>query len=156
MEGQLTPHDARIALEAVDRGRRRVAAEVGLPGWYWWGLALGWIVVGVVADLGNTWATSAATLAFGAVHAAVAPRVAHGRSRTSLLSVSSELAGRRTGLYVVLGVAMLGVVTVAAALAVAADGARDPATIASVFVAVLILAGGPRLLAAITPDERAH
>jgi hypothetical protein len=46
-------------------------------------------------------------------------------------------------------VAALGVVTVGAALAASADGASHPVTIASVFVAVIILLGGPRLLAAI-------
>jgi hypothetical protein len=38
-------------------------------------------------------------------------------------------------------------VTIAVALAMAADGAGHPVTIASVFVALLILLGGPQLLA---------
>jgi hypothetical protein len=41
------------------------------------------------------------------------------------------------------------VVTVGAALAASADGARHPVTMASVLVAVIILLGGPRLLAGI-------
>jgi hypothetical protein len=40
-------------------------------------------------------------------------------------------------------------VTIAIALAVNADGAEHPATIASAFVAVLVVLGGPRLLAAV-------
>jgi len=156
MEGRITPLEARAALDAVERGHRRVADEVGLPNWYWWGLALGWIAIGVIADLGNTWATSAATLVFGAVHAYVAPRVASGRHRTRMLSVKSELAGPRTAAFVILGVAGLGVLTVGGALAAAADGAHDPATIASLFVATVILLGGPRLLAALVPRELAE
>jgi hypothetical protein len=153
MDHTLTHQEAEVALAEVERGRARVVEEIGLPRWYWWGLALGWIVVGVVADLGVAWATAAATLIFGAVHAAVAPRVASGRHRTQMLSVSRRLAPARTARFVVLTVAALGVFTVAAGFALAADGARDPATIASIFVAILILLGGPQLLAAIRPWE---
>ena len=40
----------------------------------------------------------------------------------------------------------LGAVTVAGALVLDADGAGHPTTIASVFVALIIVLGGPRLL----------
>jgi hypothetical protein len=148
MERTITHEEAEAALATVDRRRRRVIDEVGLPGWYWWGLALGWIAVGVVADTGVAWLTAAATLIFGAVHANVVPRVASGRHRTQQLSVKAELAGRRTAMVVVLAVAALGLVTVGAGFALHADGARHPSIIASIFVAVVILLGGPRLLAA--------
>jgi hypothetical protein len=147
MEPQpVSPAEARTALDAVRRERRRVLDEVGLPAWYWWGLAVGWIVLGVIADLEHPWLTSAATLVFGAVHSTVAPRVVSGRNRTSQLSVRRELAGRHTAALVLGGLVALAGVTVVAALLLDADGARDPATIASVFVAVLILLGGPQLL----------
>jgi hypothetical protein len=89
------------------------------------------------------------------VHANVVPRVASGRHRSQQLSVKAELAGRRTRLIVVLAVAALGVVTVAAAFALDADGTRDPSIVASIFVAVVILLGGPRLLAARRARESA-
>ena len=146
MTRTVTHEEAEAALATVDRRRSRVVDEIGLPGWYWWGLALGWIAVGVIADLKVWWLTSAATLIFGAVHANVVPRIASGRHRTGMLSVKAELAGRRTALVVVLAVAALGLVTVGGALALNADGARDPSIIASIFVAVVILLGGPRLL----------
>src|SRR4051794_25192348 len=79
MEQDMTPLEARAALDSIDRGRRRVIDQIDLPRWYWWGLALGWIALGYVNDLGHPWVTSAATLAFGTVHAAIAPRVIHGR-----------------------------------------------------------------------------
>ena len=148
MTRTITSEEAEAALATVDRGRRRVIEEIGLPAWYWWGLALGWIAVGVVADLEVTWLTSAATLIFGAVHANVVPRVANGRHRTRQLSVRSDLAGRRTALVVVLAVAALGLVTVGASLGLSADGTRDPSIVASIFVATVILLGGPRLLGA--------
>jgi hypothetical protein len=149
MAHDISPLEARGALDAIDRGRRQVIDEIDLPAWYWWGLALGWIGLGVITDLKHPWLTAAATLLFGAVHSAVAPRVASGRHRTHQVSVRADVVGRRTARLVVGSVAALGLVTVGAALAASADGARHPVTIASVLVAVIILLGGPRLLAAI-------
>ncbi len=149
MEPRVTSLEARAALDAADRSRLRVINEIDVPAWYWWGLAVGWIGLGFITDLKHPWLTAAATLVFGAVHAGVAPRVASGRHRTRSLSVRAEIAGRHTGRLVILAVAALGALTVAAALAAGADRAHHPVTIASIFVAVTIVLGGPRLLAAI-------
>jgi hypothetical protein len=147
MEYEINPSEARAALAAVEREQLRVVEEIEMPRWYWWGLALGWIALGYVTDLKHTWLTAAATLVFGAVHASVASRVIDGRHRTNSLSVRRDLAGGKTPALVIGGLLALAGVTIAVAIAVSADGARHPVTIASVFVAVLILLGGPRLLA---------
>jgi hypothetical protein len=149
MERQVTPLEARAALDTVERGRLRVIDEIELPRWYWWGLALGWIGLGFITDLGHPWVTAAATLAFGAVHASVASRVVSGRHRTQRLSVSAEVAGRQAPRLVIGGLILLAGLTVAGSLAAAADGARHPVTAASILVAVMIVLGGPQLLAAI-------
>jgi hypothetical protein len=149
METRVTPQEARAALDTLDRDRLRVIEEIDLPRWYWWGLALGWIALGFITDLRHAWITAAATLVFGAVHATVAPRVASGRHRTQRLSVSAELAGRRTFGLVIGGLIVLAGLTIAGALALSADGARHPVTIASMFVAVMIMLGGPMLLASV-------
>jgi hypothetical protein len=147
MEREISPIEARAALDTIDRGRRRVLDEIDLPQWYWWGLALGWVGLGIITDLKHPWVTSAATLLFGAVHATVAPRVTSGRRRTTQLSVRADVAGRHTAGLVIAGLVALAGLTVAGALAASADGARHPATMASVLVAVIIVLGGPRLLA---------
>jgi hypothetical protein len=149
VEAHVTPHQARAALDTVDRDRLRVIDEIELPRWYWSGLALGWIALGYITDLKHAWITAAATLVFGAVHASVAPRVASGRHRTQRLSVSAELTGRRTARLVIGGLIVLACVTIAGSLAASADGARHPVTIASMFVAVVIVLGGPMLLASV-------
>jgi hypothetical protein len=149
MEQQITPQEARAALEVVDRGRLRVIEEIDLPRWYWWGLALGWVGLGFITDLKHPWLTAAATLVFGAVHSTVAGRVADGRHRTSQLSVRAELSGRRTARLVIGCLVALACVTTAGALLASADGARHPVTIASIFVAAIIVLGGPQLLAAV-------
>ena len=147
MQAQVTPQDARAALKAIDRDRMSVIDEIELPRWYWTGLALGWIALGFITDLKHPWITAAATLLFGAVHASVAHRAASGRHRTQQLSVSAQLAGRNIFRLVIGGLIALAGVTIALAVAASADGARHPVTIASLFVALLIVLGGPQLLA---------
>jgi hypothetical protein len=148
MEHEMTQVEARSALDAIERGRRRVIDEIDMPRWYWWGLALGWIALGYVTDLDHPWVTSAATLAFGAIHASVAPRVIDGRHRTDQLSVRRDVAGRHLPRLVIGALLALALVTIAGALAANADGAGHPVTIASVLVAVMIVLGGPQLVAA--------
>jgi hypothetical protein len=148
MEHHVTPLEARAALDTVERSRLRVIEEIDLPGWYWWGLAVGWIVLGVISDLDIAWLTTAATLIFGAAHATVAPRVIDGRHRSANLSVRRDVAGHQLSRVIVLALIGLVIVTVGVALAVNADGAGHPATIASVFVATVIVLGGPQLPAA--------
>jgi hypothetical protein len=149
MERQVTPLEARAALETIERGRLRVIDEIDLPAWYWWGLGVGWIGLGFITDLGHPWVTSVATLVFGAVHASVAPRVVSGRHRSRSLSVRAEVVGRHVPRLVIGGLIALAAVTVAASLAASADGAGHPVTAASILVAVTIVLGGPQLLAAV-------
>ena len=149
MESQVSSLEARAALDAVERGRQRVIDEIDLPSWYWWGLAVGWIGLGYLNDLGDPWVSGIATFAFGTVHASVAPRVISGRRRSRSLSVSADVAPPHLARIVIGGLIALAGVTVAAALALEADGADHPVTIAGVFVALMIVLGGPRLLAAI-------
>ena len=146
MESQVSPLEARVALDAVERVRLRVIDEIALPNWYLWGLALGWIALGLLTDLAAAWVSAVATYLFGAVHASVAPRVMSGRRRSRSLSVRADVAPPHLARLVIAALLALAGVTVAVSLAVAADGARHPTTIASVFVALLIVLGGPRLL----------
>ncbi len=146
MESQVSPLEARVALDAVERVRPRVIDEIALPNWYLWGLALGWIALGLLTDLAAAWVSAVATYLFGAVHASVAPRVMSGRRRSRSLSVRADVAPPHLARLVIAALLALAGVTVAVSLAVAADGARHPTTIASVFVALLIVLGGPRLL----------
>jgi hypothetical protein len=149
MHADITPGEAQAALAAADRGRRAVIDEIAVPGWYWWGLAVGWVALGVISDVGNPWVSAIATFAFGAIHATVAPRVVDGRHRSGRLTVRRDVAGRHIGRFVIAGVVAMALVTIAAALAVNADGAEHPATVASVFVAAIIVLGGPRLVDAL-------
>src|SRR5262245_1633593 len=145
---ELTPEQARAALDTVERSRRRVVDEIDVPVWYWVSVAVGWIALGVLADLNNPLATTLATLAFGAAHSSIAPRVINGRHGSRRVSVRAEVAGPHLMAVVLAGLLALVGVTIAAALALNADGARHPAIAASVLVAVMVVLGGPLLLAA--------
>jgi hypothetical protein len=141
--------EAREALDAIEHRRRQVLAEIDVPGWYWWFLAFGWVAVGAAVEFGSAVAVILAPLVFGAVHAGLAQRALSGRHRTGSLSVRRDVAGHQV-LFVVIGyVVVLCVVTLVLALAADADGARHPGTFASIVVALLVLAGGPRLMAAL-------
>jgi len=145
---EVGPDQARAALDAVERGRRAMIDRIGVPGWYWGAVAGGWVALGLISDLGAPWLSVAATLVFGAAHASVAPRVVDGRHGRGArvgrgvprLPVTQIVLGGLVGLVVV---------TVALALAAQADGARHPATAASLVVAVVILLGGPLLMAVV-------
>ncbi|OAA23240.1 hypothetical protein UG55_103928 [Frankia sp. EI5c] len=147
--GEISAQEARAALAAVEGGRRGVVERIAVPAWYWWFVAAGWVVLGVLADLDHPWVTMGATLGFGALHSTVAPRVVHGRRGSRQLSVRAEVAGAHVTTAVIGGLVLLAGVTVAVALALSADGSGHPATGAGVFVGMIVLLGGPMLLARI-------
>jgi hypothetical protein len=152
----ITDTEARLALDAIERRRRQVIAEIDVPNWYWWSVAAGWVALGVLADLAPAWASVVGTLAFGAVHSAVAPRVVSGRHGSRRLSVRGDMVDRRVPLVVFGFLIVMTAVTVGAALVFNADGARHPATLASIVVAALVLCGGPALMAAVRRRAQRH
>jgi hypothetical protein len=149
MESPVTALEAEAALRTVEHGRRRVIDEIDMPRWYWWSVALGWIALGFLTDLDHPWLTLAATFVFGAAHSTAASRVLSGRHRSGRLSVRADVAGREAPKLVIGGLIALAGVTIAGALAVSADGAGHPVTIASTFVAAIVVLGGPQLLAVV-------
>jgi hypothetical protein len=138
--------EAAIALEAVRRGQKKVITEIDLPTWYWWGLAGGWIGLGMVSDLHNPWLISAGTLAFGAAHASVAHWVVGGQQRSTQLRVSEEVAGCSTPFLIIGCLMVLVGFTIVGAVVDSSNGVSHPVTVASAVVAIVIVLGGPRLM----------
>ena len=56
MTNSFSDAEARVALHEVERGRERVIDQIGMPAWYWWGLAGCWIALGVLNDVASAWA----------------------------------------------------------------------------------------------------
>lgn len=140
-------HDqAQDALDAARRAQRAVAEQVGLPRAYWWALAAGWLILGLLGDFAPSWVATTATIVFALGHSIIAPQLLDGRRRTSHLQVSRDVAGGRTPLAAI-GVLMIMVaLTVALGFALDADGAAHPAMWASVVVAAIVGFGGPEIL----------
>lgn len=136
---------ARASLDAVERARRQVAEEVGLPGGYWWGMAGGWMVLGVLGAV-QPWLAGIATGLFGAGHAIFASRLLSGRRRTQQVQVSAAVAGRRIPLVVVGMLLGLVAVTVLVAFALDADGAEHAGIWAAGLVAAVVGLGGADIL----------
>ncbi len=143
----VTPEQARTALDAVGQAQDGVAQEVGLPRWYWWALAGGWVVLGALGDFGPAWLVTIATVAFGVGHSIVASRLLDGRRRTARLQVSRAVVDRRIPVAVIGMLLALVALTVAAAFALDADGLGHPQVWSAVFVAAVIGFGGPEILA---------
>ena len=149
MSSDIGATEARHALHSIDRGRQQVIAEIDVPRWYWFSVAAGWVALGALAQYGPTWATVVGTVAFGAVHAAIAPWVLSGRHGSSALSIRRDLVGHRIPVLVIGFLIAMTVVTVALALIAQADGARNPGILACVVVAAFVLVGGPSLVASV-------
>lgn len=149
MSTPINETEARFALNSIERRRQQVLSEINVPPWYWLLLAGGWVALGFLADFGPGWATIGGTLLFGAVHAAIAPRVLSGRRGSSQLSIDRDEVSRRIPFLVIGFLIAMIVATVGWALVFNADGARHPATLAGVVVAIVVLAGGPALMASV-------
>jgi hypothetical protein len=149
MSDDITYEEARSTLGSIEQRRRQVIAEIDMPRWYWWGLAVGWIVLGAISDIGSAWLAAAATLVFGAVHSAVAQRVLSGRHRSPQLSIRADVVSHHVPALVIGFLLSMAAATIVLALLAEADGARHPVTMTSVVVAVAVLLGGPGLMAAV-------
>jgi hypothetical protein len=148
MSKDISEAAARLALQAIGEQQRRVIAEVGLPRWYWWGLAAAWIAIGVVSDLDLPWVALGATFLFGATHSFVAQRIFSGRRGSRQLSVRAGIVDRHLPAVLFGCLIALGAATVGLGFLANADGAEHAGTFASVIVAVAILGFGPQLIAA--------
>src|SRR5262249_61215262 len=87
--------EARLALHGAEDARQRVIDRIGMPWWYWWGLAGCWVGLGVLADLQPAWwVVVGATLVVGAVHSFVFQRLLAGRRQSGDLKVRADVAAR--------------------------------------------------------------
>lgn len=149
MSTPISESEASIALGSIAQRRKQVIAEINVPPWYWAAMAAGWIALGVIADYAPPWAYIAGTVVFGAAHASIAPRVLSGRRASRELSVRGDLVNKRIPFLIIGLLVVMVAVTVVIALLLHVDGARHPATWASIVVAALLLVGGPALMSSV-------
>jgi hypothetical protein len=149
MTNMPSENEARTALENIEFRRQQIVAMINIPWWYWGSVGLGWIALGAVTDLHNPWATTGGTLLFGAAHASIAWRVLDGRHGSSQLSVRANLVSGHVPFYVLGGLIALAAVTALVATLLTTHHVGHPVTIASVFVAVIVIVGGPLYMASV-------
>lgn len=149
MQVPIDESEARLALGMVAYRRRQVLAEIDVPYWYWVFLAGGWVGIGALGDFAAGWVMTVATVVFGAAHSSIAPRVVSGRSGSTHLSIRADLVGPQLPATILAFVVAMAIVTVGVALGLHADGARHPSLLAGIAVGLLVLSGGPSLVAAI-------
>jgi hypothetical protein len=147
-----SPAEAQVALHGVEWAREQVIGEIGMPWWYWWGLAACWVALGVLSDLGiSAWILTAATVAVGAVHSFVFNRLLGGRTGSGV-QVRRSVAGKHAEVRVIGFLLTLVALTVVSALLLDWDGAEHPGTSSGIFTAAVLLLGGPRVMAWIRHD----
>jgi hypothetical protein len=149
MTNMPSENDARTALENIERRHQQIVAMISIPWWYWGSVGLGWIALGAVTDLHNPWATSGGTLLFGAAHASIAWRVLDGRHGSGQLSVRASLVSRHVPFYVLGGLIALAALTALFATVLTMHHVGHPVTISSVFVAIIVIIGGPLFMAVV-------
>ena len=44
MDEPVTRTEASAALRSIEHARQQVLAQIDMPRWYWWALAVGWVV----------------------------------------------------------------------------------------------------------------
>src|SRR5690242_6857004 len=111
-----TQAEAQVALHGVAWAREQVIGQIGMPWWYWWGLAACWVGLGVMSDLGlSAWIVTAATVAVGAVHSAVFNRLLGGRAGSGV-QVRRSVAGKHVEARVIGFLLALVALTVVTAL----------------------------------------
>ena len=147
MPEHIASEEAYLALAEVARARAQVAAEIGLPRAYWWGMAAGWVALGVIGDVAPAWVVTVATVAFGVGHSTIASRLLDGRRRTRQVRVRADVASRRLPVVVVGMLVALVAVTVGISLLLDGDGAVHAQIWAAGMIALTIGFGGPEILA---------
>ncbi|WP_018178606.1 hypothetical protein [Jongsikchunia kroppenstedtii] len=143
----IDPAQARDALSAADHAEQQTLANVGLPRMYWWCMAAGWLALGAIGQFGPAWLVTVATVAFGVGHSVVAQRYLDGRRGSRRLQLSRTAVSRRVPAIVIGILVGLVAITIAAAVALNADGTDHPTIWAAVIVAMIVGFGGPEIFA---------
>jgi len=144
MTQSVSPDDARRSIEEVRRREQRIIRAVAIPLWYWWVVAAGTLVLGVVVDGHRPAATVVTAVLFAVGTAALTVWVILGAG--SGAQVIKDLLGLGGPASIVLFVWIVVIVSLAVAFSLQARGAPHPATDGTGVTAVCLVVGGPILM----------
>jgi len=143
--------EASAGLAEIRATQDRLIRRVAVPGWYWAGVALLTVALGLVVDVGQAVAVAVAAVLFAVVVAGATGWVILGGGR---VQVGRDLLGEAGAIRIVGFVAIVVVVSLAIGFALQALGWRYPATLATLVAAIGIAAGGPLLMRSLQASMR--
>jgi hypothetical protein len=135
---------AASALEQVKQRQEQVIDRLLVPRWYWLIVAVGMVAVGAVADTGQRAYIVPAAFIYALAVAGLSLWIMLGAARAKL---HSELLGAQGAVAIVAFVYVVVGVSLAVAFALKAWGFTHPGAAGTVAGAVLLVIGGPVLMA---------
>ncbi len=135
---------AAAALAEIQARQGKVIDRLLVPNWYWWGVGLGMVVLGVAVDFGTATLVTAAAVVYGVGVAILTLGLVLGAQRGA--KVSPELLGNRGTMAMLLFIWGSILVSLGTGFGLRALGFAYPATAATVVGAVAMIGGGPRLM----------
>jgi hypothetical protein len=139
-----TSEQAAAALEQVRRGQEQVIERLLVPRWYWFVIAIGMVAVGAAADTGQRGYIAGTAFTYAVVVAGLSLWIMLGATRAKL---SSELVGAQGAVAIVAFVYVVVGISLGIAFGLKAWGFSHPATAGTVAGGILIVLGGPVLIA---------
>jgi prepilin signal peptidase PulO-like enzyme (type II secretory pathway) len=146
--------DAARSIEDIRWREHQVITATTIPIWYWWLVAVGTLVLGMVIDGRSPAVITVTAVVFAVATAAVTVWVILGAG--SGAQVSRDLLGSSGPASIVLFVGIVVLAGLAVAFALQARGASHPATAGTAVTAVCLVVGGPILMRLLHQQMRRH
>lgn len=137
--------DAGRSIEEVRRREQQVMTATAIPLWYWWFVAAGTLVLGVVVDGRQPAMIAVTAVLFATATAGLTVWVILGAGSGAQLSRGLLGGSGPASIVVFVGIVVLAGLAVAFSLR--ARGASHPATDGTAVTAACLVVGGPMLMA---------
>lgn len=144
MNESASQDDAGRSIEEIRRREQQVITATAIPVWYWWVVAAGTLLLGVVVDGHRPALIAVTAVLFGAATAALTVWVILGAG--SGAQVSRDLLGSSGPASIVVFVGVVVVAGLGVAFSLQARGAAHPASDGTAVTAALLVLGGPMLM----------
>jgi hypothetical protein len=144
-EERLEVGDAARELAEIEKRQAGVIDAVLIPRWYWWAVGVLIVPIGFAADSHQRTATAIVAVAMALVIAGLSVWMISGAYPGARIHPAT--LGSAGALYIVGFVWLVVGVSLAVAFGLQAAGVAYPGTIGTVLAAVMLIGGGPMLMA---------
>ena len=146
-QDRLEASGAAGELDAIKKSQAGAIEAVLVPRWYWWVVGILVVPIGLAADSHQRVATAMVAVAAALVIAAVSVAMITGAYRGARIHPAT--LGAAGSLYIVGFILLVVGAALVIAFSLQAAGNRFPGTIGTVVTAVLLIVGGPILMASL-------